>query len=152
MATKFKTAGTETMKTLKLLLRDRLDALKYWFAQPWSGSHWVRAGLIVLITLVVYLLIRNLGWWLPIIYREAKFFGIDLKSDPIRKKAGKLVARFRAHNLAQSVSQAKEIHPRDWERVYKHLLDLRFGDSRFRPPHRAVFKQARNLLKLLPSH
>lgn len=149
MASKFRTVGVETMDTLKLLFQDRMDALRNWFLKPWSGSHWVRLGVILLLSLVVYLLIRSLGWWLPIIYREAKFFGLDLKSDPIRKKAGKLVVRFRTHTSVNTQIKAEGVRPEDWDRVYQQLLVLRFGDNRYRPAHRPVFRQASDLLKLL---
>ncbi|MCH8855980.1 MAG: transglutaminase domain-containing protein, partial [Proteobacteria bacterium] len=119
MTNKFKKVGVETMNILKLLIKDRLDALKTWFVQPWSRGHWMRIGFLMLVTTVFYLLIRYIGWWLPIIYREAKFFGLDLKSDPIRKKAGKLVVRFRAQAQAKTLSDIEGLRPEDWMRIYQ---------------------------------
>ncbi len=149
LASKFKIAGAETMSTLKLLINDRMDALKNWFVQPWGGSHWVRVGYLILVFAACYLLLRYIGWWLPIIYREAKFFGLDLKSDPIRKKAGKLVVRFRARNNENKPHEIEGHPPEHWDQIYDQLLILRFGATHQRPPHRPIFRQAQKLLKTL---
>jgi len=146
VASYMKSAGSEFLETLRLLLQERTLAFRNWLRQPWTGGHWEKVGLFAVGAAFFFLLFRYAHLWIPKVTSEARVFGIDFSGDPVRKRAGRLVRKFRTRSAALDALDPS-VAPEEWQQAYRLLLALRFGDSRDRPNPKPVFRQARRLLK-----
>lgn len=138
--------GATSLDTLKVQFRDILDHLLSWILGPWD----VRKIMLLLRNLGIAVGILALLRWSPRWISRlgggtGRLFGVRLARDPIRKKAGQFVVRFRAR--PPEIPLIYDITEDQWYHTYRDLLNLRFGDGINRPDHNIVFRQARTLLK-----
>ncbi len=142
MAGQLRIWGTASLDSLKVQFRDLLDSMRSWILGPWDVRKFLQLLRNLGIAIGIWVLIRWSPRWISRLGGgTGRLFGIRLARDPIRKKAGQFVARFRARppGAAPIVEQ--------WDHTYRDLLNLRFGDGFNRPDHRTVFRLARILLK-----
>ncbi len=142
MAGQLRIWGTASLDSLKVQFRDLLDSMRSWILGPWDVRKFLQLLRNLGIAIGIWVLIRWSPRWISRLGGgTGRLFGFRLARDPIRKKAGKFVGRFRARppGAAPLVEQ--------WDHTYRDLLNLRFGDGFNRPDHRTVFRRARVLLK-----
>ena len=142
MAGQLRIWGTASLDSLKVQFRDLLDSMRSWILGPWDVRKFLQLLRNLGIAIGIWVLIRWSPRWISRLGGgTGRLFGFRLARDPIRKKAGQFVGRFRARppGAAPFVEQ--------WDHTYRDLLNLRFGDGFNRPDHRIVFRRARILLK-----
>ncbi|MBC2593424.1 DUF3488 domain-containing protein [Ruficoccus amylovorans] len=128
-------------------LREQINAFKSWLTQGWNREKILRIALGVSAVCFLFLAMRFVVLWLrSLMHRRSSRPGMQV-FDPQRKRAGKLLARYRPvreHLLA---------HPPEaedgtaWEETYQALLAVRFGEQSQRPAAKVTFRQARRLLR-----
>ena len=142
MAGQLKNWGTATLDTLKVEFRDLLDNIRSWISGPWDVRKYLKLLRNLGVAVGIWALIRWSPKWISRLGGgTGRLFGFRLARDPVRKKAGKFVGKFRAR---PSGSAPLAEH---WDLTYRDLLNLRYGDGFNRPDHRIVFRQARMILK-----
>ena len=149
IAGKFKYWGIAYLETVKEQFRGFISDIRSWISAPWD----LRKSLLLLrnlsIAIGIWVLLRLFPRWLARLGGgTGRLFGLMLPRDPIRKKAGQFVVRFRAR--PPEIPQIYGISEDQWYYTYRDLLSLRFGDGFNRPDYRTVFRQARSLLKQKP--
>ncbi len=147
MAENLKSYSEKTYGQVRGWLREQINTLKAWLTQDWDRGKVLRIALGVAAACFIFLGVRMLVLWgRALMLRRGSLLGMQAV-DPHRKRAARLLARYRpAREHVRS-------HPPDpgeaaaWEETYQALLAVRFGDLSQRPPVKGIFRQARRLLR-----
>ena len=140
-----KSFGNDFATAFKMEIKTHLIAWRNWITQPWNSGKWLQVALGLASATGIFLIYRWISAWLPHLNQRKTVSGIPLPRDPIRRKAGKLVAKFRS--AFAEPGQGETPGMGEWEKVYRDLLTLRFGDGINSPRPKPVFRQAKRLLK-----
>ena len=145
LASQIKTLGNDFLFALKAEMRGWLETMRSWITGPWSRGKWIQLGQglgLLGMGLVLAISLPNL---IARLLRRGRLFGMRLTHDPVRRRAGQFVSRFR--NALPRVARSPEIPPQEWNSVYRELLALRFGPDAEWPNPKSVFRAARVLLR-----
>ena len=145
LTSQIKLMGSAFIDGLQFEIKQWLHNIVTWFNQPINYEKAMRIIILFIISLSIFLLIRYRSYILSQLSTEAKILGFDLGADPVRKKAGKLVVKFR--NKQSELAITRGSMPQEWHDIYRDLLTLRFNDGHDRPSPRGVFRKASRLLK-----
>ncbi|WOO40980.1 transglutaminaseTgpA domain-containing protein [Rubellicoccus peritrichatus] len=131
------------------------ELLSYWndFKQ-WLLSGWDREKIIrILLTISIFcfgiIAIRSLWVWLRKLASRSGTITTLMGGDPIRKRAGKLLVKFRPV-WARSEGRLNSEEKQRWRGVFEHLERLRFGPAEERPDHKKIFREVKKLMRQEP--
>ena len=145
LTSQIKLMGTAFIDGLQSEIKQWLHNMVTWFKQPLNYEKATRIIYLFLISLSLFLLIRFRSNIFSKLSSEAKILGFDLGADPVRKKAGKFVVKFRNKQSELAITQGNMT--KEWRDIYRDLLCLRFSEGHDRPTPRIVFLNASRLLK-----
>lgn len=132
---------TEFFATLNERLESGFHSFVGWLRSPWNVKRVVQVVATVLVAFtLVALLISSREWLAERFYRTLRSVGVARGSDPVRRKAGRYLRRF--YRTAARHSSL----PAGWQVCLRQLELIRFGRDQDRPPARAVFARARQVL------
>lgn len=137
--------GSEFLNFLKDEIKQWFKEMATWFNLPLNSAKFLRLTMLIAIFISVLIIFHYRAYLIFRLGEEARFLGFDFKSDPVRKKAGKYVVKFR--DKQSEIAFAYGSTTKEWQNVYRDLLNLRFSDGYNRPIPRIVFRNARRLLK-----
>ncbi|WP_269540235.1 DUF3488 and transglutaminase-like domain-containing protein [Cerasicoccus fimbriatus] len=127
-------------------LTAKWEAFKSWLTEGWSLQKIRDIALAVLAICATLLALRGL-YLAFITWRSAHAKGQGrTANDPIRRKAGRVLARFRpAYANAQNKLNGSDLDP--WRATYEELLLLRFGETPGARSWKSTLKSARRLMR-----
>ena len=113
--------------------KEAVAELKAWFAQPFSAGNLLRALVVTLFILSLYLFWRSRQWVLGLCARLLKR---PSQLDPVRKKAGKMIIILQE---THGVGAEPE--------VLLDLQSIRFGPGVSREEAKAIFHRANGAIR-----
>jgi len=152
MAEASKEAVQSFTSSLGQTLENYYEGLKAWAKEPWSNQRLLRLFAVVFLTAILVFGVRRLNDLMPrLATRHQRLLGFYRAVDPVRKKAGRYLRRFRP--LWQEISAHPQADPRaldEYRDTYRRLLALRFAEIDARPAPRDTFRDTRRLLRRRP--
>ncbi|MEO0796385.1 MAG: DUF3488 and transglutaminase-like domain-containing protein [Verrucomicrobiota bacterium] len=146
IAANLRDMSVSTYEQLRQQLAEKWQAVKVWLTEGWDLAKVRDIFLVVLIVVSGALFIRWL-YQMGVGWRSVRSQGRGRPaSDPIRRKAGRLLIRFRpAYTNAQAQLSGDDLQP--WRSIYEELVALRFGAKPNISTWKVTLKAARRLMR-----
>ncbi|MDP0497072.1 MAG: DUF3488 and transglutaminase-like domain-containing protein [Verrucomicrobiota bacterium JB024] len=147
MAENLKSYSERTYAQARGWLRAKINAAKEWLTQGWNRNKVIQIALCIAASCFIVVGARfGILWLRAFMLRRGSLLGMQAY-DPSRKRAGRLLTRYRPVREHVRAHPAEVEEAESWERTYQELLAVRFGDLSQRPPVKGTFRQARRLLR-----
>lgn len=133
-------------KEFQASIKEKWMAFKTWLTEGWSIAK-VRDILLTIAVICFSILGLRVLYQAFLTWRSARAQGKGRSaSDPIRRKAGRVLARFRpAYASAQEQLRGEALQP--WKNIYQELIQLRFGDHPDTHRWKSTLKAARRMMR-----
>ncbi|WP_309400100.1 DUF3488 and transglutaminase-like domain-containing protein [Cerasicoccus maritimus] len=146
LASNIRQMSVGAFKKFQTNLMLKWEAFKRWLTEGWSLDKVRDTALSVLVICAMTLAVRGLyvlwlGWRSAYAKGQGKTF-----NDPVRRRAGRMLARFRPHYAAAQEKLAGD-ELRRWQLTYQELLNLRFGENPGDSGWKSTIKSARRLIR-----
>lgn len=137
LAGRLRDVGTGVFQALRTQLRESREAVRQWIADFGTGDLRLMSTRILILGVALLVFI----WLVPRLLRQISRLrgGARNGLHPVRRKAGRWLARLSNHGSAPTTDQ--------WQTVLYDLQCIRYGHPDDWPEPKTVFRQARGLLK-----
>lgn len=146
IASNLREVSMNAYKEFQAAVKQKWNALKDWLTEGWSVAKVRDIALTVAFICLAIVALRAL-YLAFLTWRSTRASGGGRSaSDPIRRKAGRVLSRYRpAYESAQAQLSGEALQP--WKQIYHELIQLRFGGAPDTQSWKTTLKSARRLMR-----
>ncbi|GHC07628.1 transglutaminaseTgpA domain-containing protein [Cerasicoccus arenae] len=146
IANNLRDISVSAFKEFRMQFTTKWKSFKSWLTEGWNVAK-VRDVAVIVALVCFSILALRMFYQAFMTWRSARTHeGVRAVNDPIRRKAGRVLTRFRpAYVNAQQELRGEALKP--WQSIYEDLLKLRFGDNPSTGSWKNTLKAARRLMR-----